>query len=213
MGDTIGLAVAIAASPFAMLPAILLLFTDRPRASSSAFLAGWAGGLLVATTVAVLLSEVIETGGYAPAWVSWARLVAGVALVVFGVRQWFSRAAKAEPRWMSALSTMRPRAALRLGLLVSAANPKVLLMCVAAGITIGSSTVAPGLVVAWVLGFVAVASLSVAVPLAAFVILGERALPVLDRLRDWLQRNSSALMAVVITVIGVVLVTEGLSGL
>ena len=37
--DVVPLALAIAASPFTIIPAILLLFTERPRTTSLAFLA------------------------------------------------------------------------------------------------------------------------------------------------------------------------------
>ena len=39
--DVVPLAIAIAASPFTIIPAILLLFTARARATSLAFLAAW----------------------------------------------------------------------------------------------------------------------------------------------------------------------------
>lgn len=51
MGSVIGevtpLALGVALSPFPVVPAILLLFTPRAKATAGAFLAGWAAGILV----------------------------------------------------------------------------------------------------------------------------------------------------------------------
>ena len=53
-GEVLPLALGIAASPFPVVPAILLLFTPRARASSSAFLAGWLVGVGAASGFAGL---------------------------------------------------------------------------------------------------------------------------------------------------------------
>ena len=50
-------AVAIAASPFAVVPAVLLLFAARPRPCSAGFAAGWAAGVGAVTLLAVLLAD------------------------------------------------------------------------------------------------------------------------------------------------------------
>ena len=53
----------------------------------------------------------------------------------------------------------------------------------------------------------------VAVPVCAYLVLGERALAPLGKVRDWLQVNNAALMAVVMVVIGCVVGVKGLTGL
>ena len=58
-----------------------------------------------------------------------------------------------------------------------------------------------------------VGSLSVALPVVLFVVHGERMLEPIGRARDWLERNNAAVMAVVITVIGVLLLVKGYQGL
>ena len=126
MADTLPLAVAIAASPFPVIPSILLLFTPRPRATSLSFLAGWFMGILCAVTVFVVLAEVVETGDETPAWASWVRLSLGVALVVIGVRQWLTRHDSSDgPAWMRSLESAGPVEAVRLSLVLSFLNPKI----------------------------------------------------------------------------------------
>ncbi|MDD2858625.1 MAG: GAP family protein, partial [Candidatus Nanopelagicales bacterium] len=73
MLETLPLALAIAASPFPIIPAILLLFTERARATSAAFLLGWIVGIAFAVTCFTLVSEFIEVADHPPLWASAAR--------------------------------------------------------------------------------------------------------------------------------------------
>ena len=214
MLETLPLALAIAASPFPIIPAILLLFTARPRPTSSAFLVGWLLGILASTTVFVLLSEVIESTEGSPVWVSWVRLVLGAALVVYGVQQWLARGSKTEaPAWMRSLETATPSSSFRLALLLSGVNPKVVLIAAAAGLAIGSGDLHGWAEVMAVLVFTAVAALSVAVPVLGYAVLGEPVLRPLGVVKDWLTAHNAAVMAVVLVVLGIALAAKGIQGL
>jgi len=214
MTEWLPFAIAIAASPFPVIPVILLLFTARPRAASSAFLGGWATGVLVPTAVFVALAEVIEHNEHPPAWASWVRIAIGAALVVLGVHQWLTRHATSEsPAWMRSLESAGPRSAARTALLLSAVNPKVLLLAAAGGLAIGSSSSGWAADATAVLGFTVVASVSVAVPVLLFLVRGERILRPLAVVRDWLESHSSTLMAIVITVIGLAMLLKGFGDL
>ena len=213
-GEIVPLAAAIAASPFPIIPAILLLFTARPRATGLSFLAGWVIGIVVATAVFVGLATVLEPGDDTAAWASWARLAIGVALVVLGLSRWRGRHELHDtPAWMAALNEATPGSAVRLGVLLSAANPKVLLLAAAGGVVIGSAGLSTTETLVSVTAFTAIAAVTVALPVLLFIVLGERILVPLGRARDWLDANNAAVMAAVITVIGVLLAYKGYSGL
>jgi threonine/homoserine/homoserine lactone efflux protein len=208
------LAVAIAASPFPIVPAILMLFTHHPRATAGAFLCGWAGGVAAALTAFAVLATLLEGREQPPGWAAWVRIVIGLVLLAVGVRQWRGRAASSgPPAWMAALDEASPATALRLGLLLSAANPKIVLLAGAAGVVLGSAALAPGRTVIAGAVFTAVASLTVALPLALHVVAGERALGPLRRLRAWLEVHSATLMAVVLLLIGLLLLVRGVTAL
>lgn len=214
LGDVVPIALGIAASPFPIIPAILLLFTRRARATSSSFLLGWVVGILVVTGAFALLSEVLDTSDQPSAWAYWARIVLGAVLVVLGVRQWLGRRAKdSTPQWMQSIADATPGTALRLGLVLSAANPKIMLLAAAGGLAIGSSELDGAGVVLAVALFTAVAASTVAIPVLLYLVLGERILGPLGVARDWLQANNAAVMAVVIVVIGLLLLVKGLGGL
>jgi hypothetical protein len=51
------------------------------------------------------------------------------------------------------------------------------------------------------------------VPVLLFAVFGERVLGPLASMRDWLRANNAAVMALVISVLGALLVAKGVSGL
>jgi threonine/homoserine/homoserine lactone efflux protein len=171
-------------------------------------------GIATATTVSVLLSEFVESSESSPLWVSWARLVIGVLLVAYGVQQWLTRASSTEPpAWMRSLETATPATALRISLLLSCVNPKVVLIAAAAGLAIGKGDVHGWAEVAAVVLFTAVAAISVAVPVLGYAVLGDRVLRPLGAAKDWLATHNAAVMAIVLVVLGIALVANGIQGL
>jgi len=212
--NVVPLAIAIAASPFTIIPAILLLFTPRARTTSLAFLAAWLVALAVGATAFVLLASAIEGYEEVPTWLSWTRIVLGAALIVLGIRQWLARRTpKPSPAWMQRIESATPRRAVRIAVVLAYANPKVLLLTAAAGLSIGAAELDAGGTAVALAVFTGVAAISVAVPVLLYAVRGERMLGPLTRVRDWLERNNAVVMSIVVTVIGVMVLAEGLSGL
>src|SRR5262249_21749467 len=106
------------------------------------------------------------------------------------------------PKWMRALDRLTPLRAAGAAVLLSAANPKNLLLGFAgaaviarAGISGGQRTIAFAL-------FALIASLGVGAPVALYFALGERSRRMLDALKGWMARNSAVIMAVLLLAIG-----------
>ncbi|HYO20658.1 MAG TPA: GAP family protein, partial [Dermatophilaceae bacterium] len=138
----------------------------------------------------------------------------GAALLVYGVREWMTRQASDDPPgWMQSIQDATPAKAVRLALLLSVANPKVVLLAAAGGLDIGTADLTPAGTVATTVAFTLLASVSVAAPVLTFALVGARVLPPLEKAKDWLVRNNAAVMAVVIIVIGLVLLKNGVTGL
>ena len=204
------IALGIAASPFPIIPAILLLFTPRPRTTTGGFLLGWVIAIVVATTTFAVVASLIEPRDETPAWVSWTRISLGFLLILLGVWQWATRGKKAStPAWMQAINDATPVRALRLGLLLSGANPKVLLLTAAGGLEINSTGLSRTGAVVTIALFAAVAASTVSIPLVLHAVMGERMLGPLSRAKDWLGLHNAAVMAVVITAIGIYLTVKG----
>ena len=208
------IALAIAASPFPVIPAILLLLTTRPRANGGSFLAGWVIGIAASTAVFVALASLIGPRGPSPAWTSWVRIALGLALLVLAARQWSRRRTNIEtPAWLRAIDESTPRTALRLGVLLSAANPKILVLTAAAGLAIASADLSAARAVGTLVVFTVVAAVTVALPLLLYVTLGERMLNPLRAANTWLVSHNAAVMAVVIALIGAYLLVDGVAQL
>ncbi|KHO28358.1 membrane protein [Mycolicibacterium setense] len=212
--ELIPLALVVALSPLSIIPAVLVLHTSRPRPTGLAFLAGWLIGMFALTAIFVGVSNLFGALDEPPTWASWLRIVVGSALIVFGVYRWLTRAkSEHSPKWMQSLSKLTPVRAGATGALLTVANPKVLFICMAAGLAIGSAGLGqPGV---WLAGlyFVAAAGSTVALPILAYAVSGERLDPALARLKEWMERQHAVLVAAILVVIGLLVLYKGIHGL
>lgn len=213
--EVLPLAIAIAASPLTIIPAIVLLLTPRPRATASAYALGWFLGLIVVLTATAALAGAREAGdGTSPTWLAWLRIVVGVLLLALAIRSWVGRRSpKPMPAWMRALTTATPARALGLGVVLSVANPKVLLLAATAGLGIGASGLSRSEVLVAVLVMTVASSLTVLAPLLLYLARGDAMTPTLKRAGAWLERNNAVIMAVVFVALGITVLLEGIAGL
>jgi hypothetical protein len=131
-----------------------------------------------------------------------------------GVRRWLTRKDAADlPAWMSAITTATPRRSIGLALTLSLANPKILVLTAAAGVTIGSNLAGVDGEALWVVAFALASAVSVGLPVLTYTVLGERMRGPLSAAQQWLERNNAALMAIVLVVIGLVVALNGVAAL
>ena len=154
-------------------------------------------------------------GDKPPGWASWLRIIVGAALILFGVYQWLTRKKSAHtPKWMQSLSKLTPVRAGAAAAALTVVNPKVLFICAAAGLAIGTAGFDQAtdvwLALAW---YVAVASSTVAIPILAYAVSGDRLDAPLTRLKDWMERQHAALVAAILMVIGLLVLYKGVHGL
>jgi len=221
MGQVIGqllpLAVGIAISPLPVIAGILMLMSPRARSTGVGFLIGWLGGIVVVAVVFTLLSSILPEqtdDGSAPILGSL-QVVLGVLMLFMAVRQWRGRskdgAAPEMPKWMQQIDGMSFLAALGLGLLLAALNPKNLLLGASAGVSIGGAGLPGGEVVIVVVIYTVLAGSTVIVPVVGFLLAAARLRAPLGRLRDWLQAENAVIMTVLLLVLGVVIIGKGLA--
>ena len=213
--ELIPLALVVALSPLSIIPAVLVLHTPRPRPTGLAFLVGWLFGLAALTAIFLEVSNLLGgLGDKPPGWASWLRVVVGAALIVFGIYRWMTRKRSAHtPGWMQSLSKLSPPRAAAAAAALTVVNPKVLFICAAAGLAIGSEGL--GSTRAWVavVWYVAVAGSTVALPILAYAVSGDRLDGPLARLKDWMERQHAALVAAILVVIGLLVIYKGIHGL
>ena len=212
--ELIPLALVVALSPLSIIPAVLVLHTPRPRPTGLAFLAGWLIGLAALTAVFIEVSSLLGGLDKPPPWASWVRIIVGAALIVFGIYQWLTRKRSAHaPGWMQSLAKLTPARAALAAVALTVVNPKVLFICAAAGLAIGTAGLGSPHVWVAEAWYVAVAASTVAIPILAYAVSGDRLDEPLRRLKDWMERQHATLVAGILVVIGLLVLYKGIHGL
>lgn len=213
--ELIPLALVVALSPLSIIPAVLVLHSPSPRPSGLAFLVGWVVGLAVLTQLFVEVSSLLGGGlDKAPPWASWVRIVAGAALILFGAYKWLTRKrSEHSPKWMSSFANITPRKALITAVVLVVVNPKVLFMCAAAGLAIGTEGLHRAGAELNVVFYVVIAASTVALPILAYAASGDRLHQPLVRLKDWMEAQHATLVAGILVVLGLLVLYKGIHGL
>ncbi|MCI0686448.1 MAG: GAP family protein [Sporichthyaceae bacterium] len=219
IGELLPLALGVAISPIPIIAVILMLISARAGASSVGFLLGWVAGIAAATVAVLLLAGTadLDTSGEPSALASWIKLLLGALLLLAAVKQWRGRPKPGErgsmPGWMTAIDQFAAAKSAGLGFLLSAVNPKNLMMCVAAAVAIAGGNLSGAQTAGAVVMFTVLAASTVAVPVIAYALARRRMAAPLATLKDWLTANNATVMSVLLLVLGVVLAGKGLGGL
>jgi len=218
IGEVLPLAIGVSLSPIPIVGVVLMLGTPRARVNGPAFLLGWIVGMAAVGTVVLLISGGVDvsSGGQPSDGVSVAKLAIGLLLLGVARRQWRGRPRGGEeaalPEWMQAVDHFRAPRAAGLGLLLSAVNPKNLLLVVAAAAAIaGTGAPADEQAVAFAI-FVVLGTIGPAAPVAAYFAMGERSKHLLDELRVWMSQNNAAIMSVICLLIAAKLIGDAIGG-
>lgn len=216
LGALLPSAIGVAISPVPIIAVIMMLLTPSARRTSLALLAGWVLGVAtVVALVTVVVDPVDSSATSEPSpFVAVLHLTLGSVAITLAMRQWRRRPRPGTdpglPRWMAAIDTMRARRALFLGLLLSAGNPKNLTLCTNGGVTIGAGGLPLGQTAAAIAVFVGIGSISVATPIVVSFVADGRFRDPLEELRDWLTVNNTAVMTVLLTLIGTSTIGQGI---
>jgi len=217
VGDVLGLAAAVAISPLPIIAIILLLATPRGRLDGLLFTLSFVLGITAVGAIMLAIggSSGASTSHHPATWVGGLKLAIGVLLALFAVRLWSRRpkdpGQEQLPKWMAVIDRFTPPKIIGLGLLFSAGNVKNALITIAAGASISSAGISVPQQIATLAIFVIIGSLGLLVPLAVYLIMGERAKKILGSWRDWTAQHNLAVMAVLFFVIGAKLIGDGIS--
>lgn len=219
IGEVLPFAIGVAISPIPIIAVILMLFGRKARTTGPAFALGWVLTLAVVGVVVLLVADTSNVSSeQGPSDAVFAiKLFVGLLLLVLAVRQWRSRPKEGEepemPGWMSAIDEFTALRAFGLAALLAGVNPKNLGMTVAAGSTIaqaGLTDAEPWIVLSV---FLALASVSVVLPVAYYLLAGSSAERNLNSMKAWLTANNATVMAVLFLVLGISLIGDGMGGL
>ena len=220
LGEVTALAMVVALSPFSVLPAIaLVVHSERPRPTGMVFICGWLAGKAAITLLFVQVPRLLHgLQGTPPHWTAWLRVAAGLLFITAGI--WYWRKHRREPvasvdapQWLDRIKRITPVGAAAAGASLTVVNPKVVLMCAAAGFAIGTAGLSTLGTTAAVSYFTLLAGSTAAVPILAYLVWSHRVDRLLERLRDWMQRRQVAITVVVLLILGVALLFNGIHAL
>src|SRR5262249_38102317 len=144
-------------------------------------------------------------------------VVLGVLLLLVALKQWRGRPHEGNevktPKWMEALDQFSPIKAAGAGVVLSAVNPKNLLLAVAGAAAILRMNVSMGQQVVAYVVFVLLATIGVGAPVLIYFAMGDCSRALLDRLKNWLAWNNAVIMTVLFLILGVKLIGVGIAGL
>ena len=214
IGEILGNAVGVAVSPVPIIAVILMLFSASARLNSLAFLAGWLIGLTAVGLAVIAIGFDSASGDEADSG-GVVKVVIGVLLLLLAARQWRTRPRGDEapemPGWMSTIDSLTAVRAFGLAIVLSVPNPKNLGLTVAAATTVSGAGLSTGQEVGTILVFVAIASVTIVVPVVAALVAGDRAEPALDSAKEWLVANNNTVMTVLFLVLGAKVLGDGLA--
>ena len=219
ISEVLPFAIGVAIVPIPIIAVILILFSDQARVNGPVFLLGWVSGLAAAFSLvyAIAHSTGAATDTTASDSVSWLTIALGALLLLLALRVWRKRpapdATPEQPKWLAGIGAIRPGKALGLGVVLSSANPKNLILVVGAAAGLAQLGVSTGDAVVSLIAFVLVGSITVAAPVGYYLVGGEGAKASLDELKDWLAEHNAAVMTVLFLIFGVILIAKGLAPL
>ena len=219
IGQVLSFGVGVALSPVPIIAVVLMLATPNGRVNGPAFLAGWIIGLAAAGTILLLAaSGASASKNGAPAdWVSIVKIALGVLLLLLALRQWRGRprgdADPQLPGWMKKIDTFTPPKASGMAVLLSAVNPKNLLLIAGAAAAIAQTGTSTGDQAVALAVFVILGTIGPGIPVGIYFLTGKRAAKILESLRGWMARENATIMAVLCLIIGAKLIGDAISAL
>ncbi|WP_341934276.1 GAP family protein [Microbacterium sp. LWO14-1.2] len=217
LGGILPLAVGVAISPIPIIAIILMLLSPSARTAAVGFVVGWVLGIVVAVTLFTLIGTAIPAADpdAAKPVQGVIHLVFGALLIGLGIAQMRHRGAssssKAPPKWMQAIDRMSFPGAFGLGALLAAVNPKNTMMTATAGITIGTPGISVGSAAIAIAGFTVIAASTVVVPALAYLLAADRLGGRLVAVREWLEKENTVIMAVLLLALGPMNIGKGIA--
>ena len=209
IGEILPLAVGVALSPLPIVAVVLMLVTPRARVNGPAFVVGWLVGLAVVGAVVLLAASGADASveGEPATWVGILTIVLGVLALLIALRQWRGRPHGDEeppaPKWMGAIDRFAAQKALAAGVpALGRESPRTSCSPSDAGTAIAHTGIDGGEQAVAYAVFTILGTVGVAAPVVIFFALGDRAGPLLARLKDWMEHNNATIMAVLLAVIG-----------
>ncbi len=217
MSDTISSvivpAIGILVSPIPLVGLILIMFSDRARINSIAFLIGWIFGNLGVFLIAMFfIGDNITDVGDPSKVKSLIDILLGIILVGFGIFEFTKRPKKNEkvnpPKWLDKVDKFHIPEAFGLAVLMSAANPEDMLFALTAGVSVGYHATSITQAITGAIVFILIACSTVYIPTLIYLVAGSRLHGLLEKARVFLIKYNSIIMAILFVGIGIMVISK-----
>ena len=219
IGEILPLAVALAAGPLPVIAIMLILVSEDAKAKGVGFVFGRLAGLALIVAAGLVIFTLIDDPALAHRdhprpGMSVARIVIGVLLIGLAYRMWRRRNEPARPSALTRrVDGLTAKSSVGLGLLVSVVDPASISLGFLSGVDIAAARLPVPAAVLVAAAFVAVSTVTITVPLAAYLAGGQAVRDRLVGVKAWLQSNEKAVMMVLFLLIGAMLIGRGIRDL
>jgi hypothetical protein len=209
-------AVAVALSPMPIAALILLLLSNKAKLNSVAFMFGWVFGLIINIAVFAFIFNQQPINS-AKTWLNIVINVAlGLLLLYFAFVEWKSRPKPGieppMPKWMKLLESMSPILAFAIAFSLITINSKNTILDITVGAAIGQLTNTTGQAIIAILVYTFIASITIVVPVIAFLIFGDKLSKALQITKEWFVYNSATILFILFLILGVNLLCKAFGG-
>ncbi len=209
-------ALAAAASPVALTATFVVIRSVRPRTNGIAFLSGFLLGTTIASGLGLVLGQAaVDRLDSHETVEEVLALLLGIALLILGLRMRHAPP-RAEPESsrasaiLAGLAKVRPAAAFSMAGLLGFGGPKRLVLTFLAMVSVTGAGIGDVESLTLVVGYIAVATVTVSVPVGIVIIAGQRAATILGRGESWLTEHAASLRVWLSLGIGAALVVDAL---
>lgn len=214
------LALGVAISPVPVVAVLVILLGRRARVGGLAIAGAWVLGHALAITIATAFAGTIRPPrqGYDLPFEGTIAALVGVGLVLAAMLarrgRLRSEDPQAAPDWVNAVDKLSPGGGAFVAFTNAITSPKNLALAIVAGSAIQEAMSLTGETpLAGILVYVAVASVTVVVPVVMYFAYGERAEATLSEWRSYVSARAAAIMELSLLGLGVALMARGLYNL
>ncbi|MFG1931163.1 GAP family protein [Mycobacterium sp. NPDC048908] len=219
IGEILPLAVALAAGPLPIIAIMLILVSQDAKAKGIGFASGRVAGLALIVAAGLVIFSLVDDPALAdhshprPA-MSVARIVIGVALILLAWRNWRRRNEPSKPSPLTRrVAALTAKGSVGLGMVLSVVDPASISLGLLSGVDIAAARLPVPTAVIVACAFIVLATVTVTVPLAAYLVGGQAARDRLVGIKVWLETNEKAVMVVLFLLVGAMLIGRGIRDL
>jgi hypothetical protein len=161
-------AIGVAISPVAIASVLLVLSSAHALPNAASFALGWIIGVAVVASVFVLVVKSLGISDSRPVWIGVLDLVAGAVFLIAAARLSLQSRPRGSPAWVDVLDRATAIRAATLGLVLSAANPKVFALALGAALALAGAGADAALTLSTVVLFTTVGATGVLAPIALY---------------------------------------------